>query len=105
MSQPPEPPPLKRPDPLCQHMEFSADVQCIRIKAQGAPLNAKPYTFIAELRVSCVQCGGDFMFSELPWGINIDKPGVNVSKTKASLPMKPWDGELSTGACQVEMPK
>lgn len=97
-------PPLKRPDPKCKHENFSASVGCHRITKSDS-LNAVPYLFTAELTVKCEQCGGDFMFDGLPWMISTTKACVNVSRTQASIPMKPYDGTLCVGTCPVEMPQ
>lgn len=104
-TQPPEPPPLKKPDPLCRHEEFAATVGCNRITKPDASPNARPYLFTAQIRVQCAQCGGDFMFDGLPWAISLTKPCLNVAGTQATLPMKPWDGKLSSGTCRVEIPE
>lgn len=100
----PEPPPLKIPDPNCKHEQFSGTLDCNRITRSDSP-NAVPYLFNACVRIQCAKCGGDFMFTGLPWGILLTEPCLNVAGTEATLPMKPYDGTLSTGTCKVEMPK
>lgn len=100
----PEPPPLKQPDKNCKHENFKAFVVCNRLAKSDSP-NAVPYTFTAELRVQCEKCGGDFMFDGLPWAISLTRPCSNVTQTEATLPMRPYDGTLRAGTCQVEMPK
>lgn len=99
-----EPPLLKKPDPKCPHSTFSAQVNCHRFAPSGSP-NGFAHGFVAEIHVKCDQCGGDFMFEGLPWAISTERPCLNVSRTQATIPMKPWDGMLATGTCRVDFPK
>ena len=90
MSEPTQPPPLKQPSADCKHEEFAGGIAVNRLNHNGSP-NAKPHAFLAEVRVQCAQCGGDFMFTGLPFGVSLTEPGRNITGTAATLPMKPWE--------------
>lgn len=68
----------------CKHLKFAADVRVARIEDIGR--------FVAEIRVSCTDCGKPFQFQGLAVGMNYNGATVSLDGLEAHLPIFP-DGQ------------
>lgn len=66
--------------------------------------NSPVRDFVAEVKIRCIECGGDFMFTGLDVAISTKRPCMNITRTEASIPITPWDGGMVSGTIPVEMP-
>lgn len=88
------------PASLCDHQNFCTTVVVNRITDHD------PIRYMADVRVTCADCGQKFGFAGLPKRISTDLPGVSMTRLEAMLPIEPIDvkEELAGGGvCQVDM--
>ena len=77
----------------CQHLEFKAQVEVARVTdGESGPVGH----FIADVRVTCTECGQHFSFVGLPAGHTFAGPSTDITGCRLSAPMQPWDGSLAT---------
>jgi hypothetical protein len=68
---------------MCEHENFRADVAVNRL------LDSK--SFIAEIRIKCLDCDISFSFPPLPLGLSCHEARLNLDGTVLRLPLKPVD--------------
>lgn len=71
----------------CEHMNFSATVNVGRITDNHD--ETKVIAFSADVRVSCADCGEDFIFLCPTSGMLPDRPAVSVDGLEMRLPLAP----------------
>jgi hypothetical protein len=74
----------------CDHERFRADVAVQRITDDAGAVR----NFIAEVQVSCVQCGSPFHFLGPPAGLSLTHPTVNVQATTLHTPIAPGEAAM-----------
>ena len=67
----------------CTHASFAANVVVTRIADAGK--------FVADVTVSCAECGVKMRFVGLPAGSDFDRPTVNVTGEELRAPIEPAD--------------
>ena len=70
----------------CEHEDFLASVNVNGMKDSGR--------FMADVRISCTQCGIPFRFIGLPFGVDFNGASVSADTTEARLAIAP-KGEVS----------
>lgn len=65
----------------CQHMNFAANVNVIRLEDSGR--------FMTEIRVKCADCGTPFKFLGLPMGLNLGGATVTLDGVEANIAVCP----------------
>ena len=83
------------PKPPCQHEEFEAQVDVIRISDTDE--------FAAEVRVWCIQCGLSFRFPGLPCGVLASQPSVSPDETVLFAPLFPGPAKELSRTIRFEM--
>lgn len=76
---------MKKEPKDCQHEEFRAIVGVHRILDAGK--------FMADIRITCVECDEPFRFVGAPAGVNYDQPMVSIDGLELRAPIEP---ELET---------
>jgi len=71
----------------CGHERFSAHVGVQRLTDDGGRVR----NFIAEVQVSCTDCGEPFHFLCADAGFSFTRPTVNVSATMLHAPIAPGE--------------
>ena len=73
----------------CLHEEFDAKVGVGRLTSEeGGPVTG----YIAEIRISCLQCGKPFQFLGLEPGIDLQGARVSIDALEAHIALVP-EGE------------
>lgn len=65
----------------CQHKEFNARVRVARIEDKGR--------FMAEIRISCSECGVPMQFMGLEPGLNYEGATVSLDGLEANIAIHP----------------
>jgi hypothetical protein len=76
---------------LCPHLNFSARVEVNRIEDTGR--------FMADISISCSDCGLPFSFKGLPQGLDVEGATVSPGGTEGRFALAP--GELAIETTQV----
>lgn len=84
----------------CKHEAFEAKTAVARIGDDGGPIQ----NFVAEIQISCKQCGSPFHFLGPSAGFSFARPTVNVGATTLHAPIAPGEGPIPAGM-RFEMPK
>lgn len=66
---------------MCKHMEFSAQVNVLRLEDSGI--------FNCDITIKCVECGEPFSFIGLPSGVDLEGAMVSIDDTEARLAIVP----------------
>lgn len=69
----------------CMHKNFVGKIEVNRLEDVGK--------FVADVHITCADCGTPFKFLGLPGGLHIDKPTVDVAQIEARLPIAPLEEE------------
>lgn len=87
------------PDRACEHEHFEADVAVQRLtKDEQAGVAVGPINaFIAEVRVTCAQCGEKFRFLGLDYGAGGATPTCTIDELTAHLPVRPASSDADFG--------
>lgn len=94
------------PAPACEHPEFSASVEVVRLTVtEGAPVSG----FTSNIHVSCSHCGEPFEWIGLPVGLSPRFPAASVDGQELRAPLRPVSappgfGEFGPGF-HVTMPE
>lgn len=82
------------PDQPCPHEDFSATVGVNPLASQpGGPVTA----YMADVRVSCSQCGEPFRWIGVPAGMSGGRPMVSVDETELHAPIRPASSDPDFG--------
>lgn len=65
----------------CPHLQFSANVVVNRLEDSGG--------FLAEVRVTCVECGAPFRFLGVSAGLDFTRPMVSIDELELRCPIEP----------------
>ena len=65
----------------CSHMNFKANVNVARLEDSGR--------FMAEVRVTCSDCGLPFQFNGLAAGLDMNGAAVSIDGLEANLSISP----------------
>lgn len=84
----------------CAHQCFSAHVGVQRLTDDGGRVR----NFIAEVQVSCTDCGEPFHFLCPDTGFSFTRPTVNVGATMLQAPIAPGEAALPD-RIRFEMPR
>lgn len=68
---------------MCEHHNFRADVKVARLEGD------RPLSFMAEIRISCVECGTAFQFLGLEPGIDTQGARVSIDGLEANIAICP----------------
>ena len=68
----------------CQHEQFTAQVNVGRVTHEGQPLR-----FVADITISCVQCGEPFRFLGVESGLHFERPTVSIDALELHAPIEP----------------
>lgn len=71
----------------CQHHEFNASVAVARLEDSGR--------FMAEIRVSCKQCGTPFQFLGLDPGVDLNGARCSIDALEAHIAIAPQGRAIS----------
>ena len=71
----------------CRHMNFKANVNVARLEDSGR--------FMADVRITCTDCGLPFQFNGLPAGLATNGAAVSVDGLEARLSISP-QGSVSS---------
>jgi hypothetical protein len=74
----------------CEHERFSAHVGVQRLTDDSGRVR----NFIAEVQVSCMDCGEPFHFLCRDIGLSFTRPTVNVGATMLHAPIAPGEAAL-----------
>lgn len=66
---------------MCEHKNFDANVRVARIEDKGR--------FMAEIRITCKDCGEPFQFMGLEPGLNFDGATVSLDGQEANIGICP----------------
>lgn len=69
----------------CPHETFTAEVAVNRLTDGGGPVTS----FMADVRLSCAECGEPFRFVGVPFGVSPGQPCVSVDGRELRLPVLP----------------
>lgn len=68
----------------CNHLDFVARVEVNRFEN-------RPGFFMADVKVSCAECGRAMQFFGLPTGISLNQPSIDATGCEARLPIRPYE--------------
>ena len=71
----------------CKHMNFISTVTVARLEEEGVPGVVKDY--MADIVISCGDCGLKFSFKGFPAGMAFDCAMVNFDGTELRAPIQP----------------
>ena len=71
----------------CRHKDFVATVRVCRLEDSGG--------FIAEIRISCAECGLPFQFLGLEPGLDLQGARVSIDGLEANIAIVPRDTKPS----------
>jgi hypothetical protein len=78
----------------CNHLNFQAEVSVTRIAEKGdGPITA----YVAEIHVSCADCGQPFRFKCPVIGMSPTQPAVSIDGQELRCPIEPSDGTVLPG--------
>lgn len=77
-------------DRACSHENFQAVVEVNRL---GDPVEA----FIADVRITCLDCDEKFRFNGVKAGLSPTEPRVSVDETELHLPIRPASSDPDFG--------
>jgi hypothetical protein len=70
----------------CEHQEFGGDIKVARLtEVEGGPATG----FMAELRISCRQCGVPMQFLGLEAGLDLQGARVSLDGLEANIAITP----------------
>ena len=75
------------PDRACPHEDFRADVEVNRLLAADDDPTVVGY--VADISVSCVQCGEKFRWIGLAPGMSSGRPMVSIDAVTMHAPLRP----------------
>lgn len=84
------------PDKACPHENMDAYVAVNRITAReepGSPVAA----FMADIKVSCADCGEPFRWIGVPAGMKPGQPMCSVDETELHAPLRPASSDPDFG--------
>lgn len=81
----------------CEHEQFEADVAVKRME------DTHPMAFVAEIPISCVQCGERFRFKGVPAGMGFHRPLVDIDGCKLNAPIEPEGQTRLMQSAVIEM--
>ena len=84
------------PDRACKHLNFDADVAVNRI-GTGDTTDGMPRAYMADVRVSCADCGEPFRWVGVPAGLSFAHPAVSVDQAELHAPMRPASSDPDFG--------
>lgn len=82
----------------CPHPDFAARVETHRLTDDAGRVR----NYVAEIAISCAQCGEPFHFVGPPAGLSFYRPMVNVGATVLHAPIAPGRGPSPDGM-RIEM--
>ena len=74
----------------CEHENFGAQVRVQRLTDDAGRVQ----NFVAEVTVSCAECGLPFHFVGPDAGFSFVRPTVNVGATTLHAPLAPGEGPM-----------
>jgi len=75
---------------VCTHQNFKGEIAVNRLtREEGGEVRS----FMADLRISCADCGRPFQFIGVPFGLLSDKPTMSADMQELRIPIHP-DGEI-----------
>lgn len=81
----------------CKHESFQANCRVNRLEDTGR--------FVADIRITCVQCGLPFHFPGVPYGMLNDGPTSSMDRVELRTPIIPGPAAIPTeGHAIFEMP-
>lgn len=84
----------------CDHGSFAAKVDVARLTDDGGgPVR----NFLAEVTVTCAECGTPFHFVGLGTGLSFQRPMTDVPATTLYAPITPGERPLTAGTIRFEM--
>ncbi len=84
------------PDRACLHHEFHVQANIARVQPDE-DADGMPKAFVAEISISCGQCGEPFRFSGLSAGLSYAHPMVDVAETTLHAPIRPASADPDFG--------
>jgi len=84
------------PDRPCRHLRFAAQVDVNRV-GEGETADGMPRAYVADVRVSCEDCGEPFRFTGLRAGLSFAHPMVSVDETELHAPIRPASADPDFG--------
>lgn len=81
------------PDRACPHLHFAAEVDVNRVAEEGR----QPTAYVADVRLSCADCGEPFRWTGVEAGLSFAKPMVSVDETELHAPLRPASADPDFG--------
>ena len=82
------------PDRPCPHRDFTAEVAVNRI---ADPPDSPPTAYIADITVSCADCGEPFRWTGVRAGVSFNHPMVSVDERELHAPLRPASADPDFG--------
>jgi hypothetical protein len=80
-----------KPRAKCEHKHFACNVDVVRLENATGKISS----FVAEMRITCADCGTPFQFFGLKAGYLTQTPTMSVDGLQAHLPIAPEGSVLS----------
>ena len=84
------------PDRACPHEDFEATVDVGRI-GTGDTADGSPRAYIADIRITCAQCGEPFRWTGLQAGVSFERPMVSIDEAELHAPLRPASADPDFG--------
>jgi hypothetical protein len=84
------------PDRACEHLDFSATVDVNRL-GTGETVDGMPRGYMADIRVSCADCGEAFRWVGVPAGLSFSHPTVSIDEAELRAPLRPASSDPDFG--------
>lgn len=87
---------MTNPDKPCPHLNFDAQVTVGRI-GEAETADGLPRAYMAEVRVSCADCGEPFRWRGVKAGLSFGRPTCSVDEATLNAPMRPASSDPDFG--------
>lgn len=83
-------------DRPCPHLDFAANVAVNRI-GEAETVDGLPRAYMADITVSCADCGEPFRWTGLRTGASFDQPMVSPDERELRAPLRPASADPDFG--------
>jgi len=87
---------MTNPDRPCKHNDFAANVAIGRI-GEAETDDGMPQAYVAEITVSCAQCGERFRWAGVRAGLSYHHPMVSPDEFELRAPCRPASADPDFG--------
>lgn len=82
---------------LCEHNNHRVDAKIAKLTDSGAT--------IAEIRITCAECGEPYRFVGIDAGLSFDGPRVSIDGLELNAPIEPEGHKRLASRATYEMPR